>query len=62
MGPESPQKVGCIGWGQITKGREGSKHGGLENGLYSYRCHASGLKGGWQDGPEGAEPGGRDAQ
>lgn len=33
MGPEGPDEVGCVGWGQLTKDSEGSIHGTLENGL-----------------------------
>lgn len=43
MGPEGPDEVGCVGWGQLTKDSEGSIHGTLENGLQGQRCHASKL-------------------
>lgn len=48
VGPEGPDKVGCIGWSQITKDSEGSNHRELENRPRCLRYHSSKLPGGWQ--------------
>lgn len=54
VGPEIPDKIGYIGWRQITK-TESSNHRELENDLHCLRCHTRKLMGGWKNGLKGQE-------